>query len=57
MKREKIDIARCTVERFMHQLGMQGVRQGKKNKTTYGESADQCPLDKADRQFSGSQRK
>ncbi len=36
MKREQIDIARCTVERLMRQLGIQGVRRGKKIKTTYG---------------------
>lgn len=30
MKREKIDIARCTVEQSMRQLGIQTVRRGKK---------------------------
>mgnify|MGYP000208996487 CR=1 FL=1 len=55
MKREKIDIARCTVERLMRQLGIQGVRRGKKIKTTYGEPANQCPLDKVNRQFRASQ--
>ena len=33
MKREKIDIARCTVERLMRQLGIQGVKRGRKVKT------------------------
>lgn len=50
-KREKIDIARCTVERLMRQLGIQGVRRGKKIKTTYGRPAEQCPLNKVNRQF------
>ena len=55
MKREKIDIARCTVERLMQQLGIQGVRRGKKVKTTHGQPADQCPLDKVNRQFRSRQ--
>ena len=54
MKREKIDVARCTVERLMRQLGIQGVRRGKKIKTTHGQPADQCPLDKVNRQFRAS---
>ncbi|SFD77244.1 Transposase InsO and inactivated derivatives [Tritonibacter multivorans] len=54
MKREKVTIARCTVERLMRQLGMQGVRRGKKVKTTYCQPADQCPLDKVNRQFRAS---
>lgn len=50
MKREKIDVARFSVERLMRQLGFQGVRRGKKIKTIYGQPADQCPLDKVNRQ-------
>ena len=30
MKREKFDIARCTVERLMRDIGIEGVRRGKK---------------------------
>ena len=55
MKRDKIDVARCTVERLMRQPGIQGVRRGKKIKTTQGQPADQCPLDKVNRQFRASQ--
>lgn len=51
MKREKISIARCTVERLMRDIGIEGVRRGKKVKTTYGQPADACPLDKVNRQF------
>ncbi|MBB04256.1 MAG: hypothetical protein CML03_01830 [Pseudooceanicola sp.] len=51
MKREKVDIARCTVERLIGQLGIQGVRRGKKIKATHRQPADQCPLDKINRQF------
>ena len=54
MKREKIDIARCTVERLMRQLCIQSVRRGKKIKTTHGQPADQCPLDKVNRQLRAS---
>ena len=53
MKRENIEIARCTVERLMSQLGIEGVRRGQKVKTTHGQPADQCP--KVNRQFRASQ--
>ncbi len=39
-------LACCTVERLMRQPGMKGVRRGKTIKTTCGQPADQCPLDK-----------
>jgi len=55
MKREQFDIARCTVERLMRDIGIEGVRRGKKVKTTHGQSADLCPLDKVNRQFRASQ--
>ncbi len=55
MRREKIDIAHCRVERLMRQLGIQRVRRGKKIETTYGQPADQCPLDKVNRQSRASQ--
>ena len=55
MKRKKIDIARCTVERLMRQLGIQGVRRGKRIKTTHSQPADQCPLDKVNRPFRATQ--
>lgn len=54
MKRERIEVARCTVERLMRQIGIQGVQRGKKVKTTHGQPADQCPLDKVNRQFRAS---
>jgi putative transposase len=34
MKRERIEVARCTVERLMQRLGIQGVRRGKSQRTT-----------------------
>ena len=34
MNREDIAVARCTVERLMRRLGLEGVRRGKKVRTT-----------------------
>jgi len=55
MRREQFDIARCTVERLMRNIGIEGVRRGKKVKTTYGQPAELCPLDKVNRQFRATQ--
>jgi transposase InsO family protein len=51
MKREGFDIARCTVERLMHDLGLQGVIRGKLARTTISDKAAPCPLDQVNRQF------
>lgn len=51
LDREGIDVARCTVERLMRKLGIQGVRRGKVVRTTVSDSAAPCPLDKVNRQF------
>lgn len=51
LHREGYKIARCTVERLMRALGLQGVTRGKK-KTTIPDPAQACPLDKVNRQFS-----
>jgi putative transposase len=51
LERERIDIARCTVERLMRQLGIQGVRRGKVVRTTISDRNAPCPLDRVDRQF------
>jgi len=55
MKREGYDIARCTVERLMRDIGIEGVRRGKKVKTTRGVPIELCPLDKVNRQFRATQ--
>jgi len=63
--REGHDLARCTVERLMRDIGIEGVRRGKKIKTTWpplGRFAMQiafratdealpCPMDRVNRQF------
>ena len=51
MKREGYDLARCTVERLMRDIGIEGVRRGKKIKTTWPDKALPCPLDHVNRQF------
>ena len=51
MKREGIDIARCTGARLMKRLGLKGVVRGKRVKTTIGDKATPCPLDRVNRQF------
>ncbi|HFT8599696.1 TPA: IS3 family transposase, partial [Pseudomonas aeruginosa] len=49
--REGVMVARCTVERLMRRLGLQGVVRGKSVKTTISDKANPCPLDKVNRQF------
>jgi putative transposase len=51
MRREGIEVARCTVERLMKRLGLQGVRRGKVVRTTVPDKALPCPLDRVNRQF------
>ena len=45
MNREGFAIARCTVERLMRDLGLQGVIRGKPVRTTISNKATPCPLD------------
>ena len=51
MNREGIVVARCTVERLMRQLGLQGARRGKKVRTTISDTKAPCPLDRVNRVF------
>jgi transposase InsO family protein len=51
LKREGHDLARCTVARLMHSMGLQGVIRGKPVRTTIGDKAAPCPLDHVNRQF------
>jgi transposase InsO family protein len=51
LNKEGIRVARCTVERLMKGLGLQGVRRGAKRKTTLRDAAQQRPLDLVNRQF------
>jgi len=51
MNREGVVIARCTVERLMKRLGLQGVRRGKVVRTTISDTKLPCPLDRVNRVF------
>jgi putative transposase len=51
LNREGIAVARCTVERLMRQQGLQGVRRGKRQRTTIPDPKAPCPLDRVNRQF------
>ena len=51
MNREGVTIARCTVERLMKRLGLQGVRRGKVVRTTISDTKLPCPLDRVNRVF------
>ncbi len=51
LQREGIAVARCTVERLMRHLGLQGVRRGKRVRTTIADGSQACPLDRVNRQF------
>src|SRR5918993_846448 len=52
LHREGISVARCTVERLMGELGLEGVRRGKPHKTTTPEAAATRPADLVERNFS-----
>jgi putative transposase len=54
MNRQAIEVARCTVERLMRRLGLQGVRRGKHVRTTIPNAKAACPLDLVNRQFKAS---
>ena len=51
LRREGVDIARCTVERLMRSMDLRGVIRGKPVKTTVTAKAAPCPLDHVKRQF------
>ncbi|MEK8090923.1 IS3 family transposase [Thermithiobacillus plumbiphilus] len=51
LNREGIAVARCTVERLMKHLGLQGARRGKVVRTTISHAKAPCPLDRVNRQF------
>ena len=51
LNRENIAIARCTVERLMRKLGIQGIRRGKVVRTTLSDTKAPCPVDRVNRHF------
>ena len=54
LHREGITVARCTVERLMGELGLEGVRRGKPPKTTTPNAAAARPADLVERDFSAT---
>jgi putative transposase len=54
LHREGISVARCTVERLMHELGLQGVRRGKTRRTTTPDATAPRPADLVARDFSAT---
>ena len=48
-------MARCTVERLMAELGLEGARRGKRRRTTIPDEAGTRPADLLDRDFSATQ--
>ena len=51
LRREGRSIARCTVERLMRAMGLQGVVRGKKVITTNPDTSQPCPDDRVNREF------
>ena len=51
LNREQITVARCTVERLMRSLGLQGVVRGRSCRTTISDDAADRPADLVNRQF------
>ena len=54
LNREGIPVARCTVERLMRELGLEGARRGKRRRTTIPDAAAARPADLVQRRFSPS---
>jgi putative transposase len=53
--REGVAVARCTVERLMRRMGLQGAVRGKATRTSIADKATPCPADKVNRQFRAPQ--
>jgi putative transposase len=51
LNREGFGVARCSVERLMRTMELQGVIRGKSLRTTISDKAAPCPLDRVNRQF------
>jgi len=54
LRREGIPVARCTVERLMHELGLKGAVRGKTKRTTVSDDTAERPADLVDRNFRAS---
>ena len=54
LNRESVSVARCTVARVMRQLGLRGVRRGRRWRTTIADDTSPRPLDLVERAFTAS---
>ncbi|MER6358679.1 IS3 family transposase [Streptomyces sp. NPDC001634] len=54
LRRKGVLVARCTVERLMAELGLEGVIRGQRRRTTVAEPSAPRPPDLVDRDFSAS---
>ena len=54
LNREGVVVARCTVERLMREMGLQGVVRGRKFKTTVADDGSPRPADLVNRDFTAS---
>ncbi len=54
LRRKGVHVARCTVERLMAGLGLEGVIRGRRRRTTVPEPAAPRPPDLVDRDFTAS---
>jgi putative transposase len=54
LNREGIAIARCTVQRLMRELHLQGVRRGRIKRTTIRDEQAARPADLVNRDFSAT---
>ena len=54
LRREGFDVARCTVERLMRAMGLQGVVRGRRVKTTIPDDQAERPMDLVKRDFTAS---
>ena len=51
LRREGVDVARCTVARLMKDTDIQGILPGKPHRTTIPDKRQPCPSDKVNRRF------
>ena len=51
LRRERVTVARCTVERLMRGAGLRGVIRGKSVRTTIDDAKAPCPRDRVNREF------
>ena len=54
LRREGVDVARCTVERLMKQAGLQGAIRGKQRRTTIPDGQAERARDLVDRDFTSA---